>query len=109
MNITTQAQLNIYTACAIATQTQPVTRERLRQVTGLTDRMVRKEIERLRDNGIRICYGKSGGYWTAKTEAEYKDFRKAYASRFYKGLWTLANMDRATDGQVEMPSYGNND
>ena len=102
MKITTQAQLNIYNACAKATREQPATRKRLMEVTGFTDRMVRKEIERLRDNGVRICYGKSGGYWLAKSESEYKDFRKSYASRFYRGLHTLAKMDRATDGQMEL-------
>lgn len=102
MKITTQAQLNIYTACAIATKENPATRKRLMEATGFTDRMVRKEIEHLRDNGVRICSSESGGYWLAKSESEYKEFRKNYASRFYRGLRTLAKMDGSTEGQIEL-------
>ena len=103
MKITTQAQLNIYTACAIATKGNPATRKRLMEVTGFTDRMVRKEIERMRKNGIRICSRNSNaGYWLCQSEAEYKDFRRSYASRLYEGLKTLSAMDRSTEGQIEL-------
>ena len=103
MNIKTQAQLNIYKICSAATKENPATRERLTVATGMPDRMVRKEIERMRKNGIRICSRSSkAGYWLAKSEAEYRNFRTDYASRLYEGLRTLSSMDRATEGQIGM-------
>lgn len=103
MNIKTQAQLNIYKICSAATKENPATRERLMAATGMPDRMVRKEIERMRKNGIRICSRNSNaGYWLCQSEAEYKDFRRSYASRLYEGLRTLSSMDRATEGQIEL-------
>jgi len=103
MKITTQAQLSIYTACVHADKEHPATREQLRRVTGMPDRTVRKEIELLRKKGIRICSttGKAG-YWLAKTEAEYKDFRRNYGSRLWEGIRTLRAMDNATEGQMEL-------
>ena len=103
MNIKTQAQLNIYKICSAATKENPATRERLMTATGMPDRMVRKEIERMRKNGIRICSRNSNaGYWLCQSEAEYKDFRRSYASRLYEGLKTLSAMDRSTEGQIGM-------
>jgi len=103
MKIVSQAQFNIYKLCAAATKENPATRERLTVATGMPDRMVRKEIERMRKNGIRICSRNSNaGYWLCQSEAEYKDFRRSYASRLYEGLKTLSAMDRATEGQIEL-------
>lgn len=103
MKIVSQAQLNIYKLCEAATKENPATRERLTVATGMPDRMVRKEIERMRKNGIRICSRNSNaGYWLCQSEAEYKDFRRSYASRLYEGLKTLSAMDRATEGQIEL-------
>jgi len=103
MKIQTRAQLNVYTACVHADKDHPATRQQLIAVSGLSDRVVRKEIEYLRKQGIRICStNNTAGYWLAKTEAEYKDFRRSYASRLYEGLRTLSSMDRATEGQIEL-------
>ena len=103
MKIQTQAQLNIYKICSAATKENPATRERLMTATGMPDRTVRKEIELLRKNGLRICSttGKAE-YWLAKTEAEYKDFRRNYGSRLWEGMRTLQAMDNATEGQMEL-------
>jgi len=103
MKIVSQAQFNIYKLCEEATMENPATRERLTVATGMPDRMVRKEIERMRKNGIRICStNRKAGYWLAKSETEYRNFRTDYASRLYEGLRTLSSMDRATEGQIEL-------
>lgn len=94
----TQAQLNIYKACRDATKEHPATREHLHSVTGMPDRQVRREIEILRKEGIRIC--SSTGYWIAKTDEEYRDFAKNYGAHAFEIIRTLKRMDEATPGQI---------
>jgi hypothetical protein len=73
------------------------------RATGMPDRRVRKEIELLRKDGYRICSNSARpGYWLAKTEAEYKDFRRNYGSRLWEGIRTLRAMDNAAEGQMEL-------
>ena len=97
---TSQRQLNIYRICRNATKENPATREYLCRFTGLTDRQVRREIESLRKEGIRIC--SSTGYWIAKTDEEYRDFAKNYGSHAWEIIRTLNKMDNATPGQIGM-------
>lgn len=99
----TQAMLNILALCRQADKDNPVTRERLMRATGMPDRRVRREIEALRKEGYRICSNSArAGYWLAKTEAEYKDFRRNYGSRLWEGIRTLRAMDGSTEGQMEL-------
>ena len=92
MNIKTQAQLNIYKICSAATKKIRLQGERLMTATGMPDRMVRK-IERMRKNGTASAPRTVRPDTALSIGAEYKDFRRSYASRLYEGLKTLSAMD----------------
>ena len=99
----TTAKNNIKYLVEMGTRDKPVTREHLEVATGMTDRTNRAIIEDLRKEGVRICStAQKGGYWIARTEKEYKAFRKEYLSGAYKRLETVKKMDNITEGQVEM-------
>ena len=99
----TQAQLNIYKAIKSANTNGPIKRSELMALTGLSDRMVRADIEKLRDEGIRICAtSHDAGYWEAQGEEDYKAFRRYYLSPTYKLFRRVAAMDANTIGQIGM-------
>ena len=82
-----------------ATREHPVTRQVLRQSFG-TDRKCRDMITNIRNNGYRVVTNFStGGYWIAKTEKEYQDFRPKYISYSDKIQFTTDRMDE--NGQVK--------
>lgn len=69
-----------------------------------SDRTARNIIESLRKRGYRIC-SESGrsGYWIAKSDAEYKRFKKEYVSRAVNIFQTVRAMDAGSDlDQVRM-------
>lgn len=76
---------------------KPVKRESICLALNKSDRQVRKEIEELRAKGERICYGKATrrGYYIAKTEEEYLEFRKRYIAYALRQLYLASKMDRA--------------
>lgn len=82
-----------------ATREEPVTRQVLRQTFG-NDRKCRDMITNIRNNGYRVVTNFStGGYWIAKTEKEYQDFRPKYISYSDKIQFTTDRMDE--NGQVK--------
>lgn len=82
-----------------ATREHPVTRQVLRQTFG-NDRKCRDMITNIRNNGYRVVTNFStGGYWIAKTEKEYQDFRPKYISYSDKIQFTMDRMDE--NGQVK--------
>lgn len=57
-------------------------------------------ITNIRNNGYRVVTNFStGGYWIAKTEKEYQDFRPKYISYSDKIQFTTDRMDE--NGQVK--------
>ena len=93
-----EEQIKIYEACKNATKDNPITRADLCHATKMCDRRVRREIEKFRKEGIRIC--SSTGYWIAKTDEEYRDFAKNYGAHAWEIIRTLKRMDEATPGQI---------
>lgn len=82
-----------------ATREHPVTRQVLRQTFG-NNRKCRDMITNIRNNGYRVVTNFStGGYWIAKTEKEYQDFRPKYISYSDKIQFTTDRMDE--NGQVK--------
>lgn len=66
------------------------------------DRTMRSGIESLRKQGYLICHrkGKDGGYYLAKSKAEYEDFRvREYKSRIVSLAATLREMDKSAEVQ----------
>lgn len=81
----------------------PISRADLAQETTLSDREVRRIIERLRNDGIRIAgTSRDKGYYLARTEKDYKDFRRDYLAKAFTMYRTVMAMDEATEGQVEL-------
>lgn len=80
-----------------------ISRAELSRRTKLTDRQVRKTIESLRKKGERICSSShEKGYWYAKTDKEYQDFRTEYIAGAVKRFETVKAMDGKLGGQYEM-------
>ena len=93
----------IYEAIKKANINEPIKRSELMELTGLTDRVVRSEIEKMRDSGIRICAtSHDAGYWEAHSEQEYAAFRRYYLSPTYKLFRRVAAMDANLMGQIGM-------
>jgi len=85
-----------------ATKENPLSRNELSRMFG-SERKARTEIQRLRLQGHRICAVNDGkGYWIAKSESEYKDFRRYYMSYPLTTFRTIKAMDGFTEGQVEL-------
>lgn len=84
-----------------ATREDPITRADLVAYTGFADRQVRKAIDDLRDEGLRIV-STSKGYYIAATEEDYKAFRALYIARVRTMLARLKKMDAFTEGQLEL-------
>lgn len=91
------------------TYENPVEREDLagrmrwrRLIMGKDDRAMRGAIESLRKKGYLICHrkGRDGGYYLARTKAEYEDFRtREYKSRIVSLADTLREMDKSAEKQ----------
>lgn len=79
----------------------PATRRELVFLTKADDRTVRDCILSIRKKGGRVC-SNSGryGYWLAKSDADYREFRKEYVSRIRSLAETLRAMDGIAEGQI---------
>jgi hypothetical protein len=63
-----------------------------------SDRQLRSAIEELRDGGSLVCNMTSGdGYFLARTEEEYRDFKSLYLAHCLSMLATVKQMDRAAE------------
>lgn len=82
---------------------RPLTRSRLKDLTGMKDSRARDIIGRLRDRGVRVV-GSAGtkGYWIAEGESEYLAFRKEYQNKAMTYLSRISAMDSYTEGQTSM-------
>lgn len=75
---------------------EPVTRARLRQVTGLGDRAVREAIERLRNAGVAVVSTSRGaGYRLATSQEEVRAFVGDMRARAVRALRTARKVARA--------------
>ena len=91
----------IYKAIQTADINHPIKRSELMELTGLSDRMVRANVENLRGSGVRICSTPhDSGYWLSGSSEEYINFRKCYLSPEHKKYKTVAAMDRNLPGQI---------
>lgn len=99
----TPTQTDILFRVMTATREYPVDRHELGLLCGKSDRMVRKDIQVMRDMGIRICSNSNGyGYWLAKGETDYKMFRAEMMSRAMAHLKTVSMMDKNCEGQIRL-------
>lgn len=88
---------------AQATKEEPVTRHDLGWILGCRDREVRDYIDTLRDRGHRICMKTvdGGGYWLAKSDSEYEEFKRQYLAYPRTAERRARAMDRGPiEGQV---------
>ena len=94
----TEKEIILVSMLQNATRDKPVTRQILRQTFG-NDRKCRDMIANIRKNGYRVVTNFStGGYWIAKTEKEYREFRPKYVSYALEIQETVEEMDN--EGQV---------
>lgn len=79
-----------------------VTRQELAALSGMKDRDIRREIERLRNNGIPIMSDSTKpGYWVADTQAEKVKTVRELRSRAFKLLKTAKIIEKTMAGQIK--------
>lgn len=82
---------------------KPISRFEIRLKTKLKDRVIRNYIGALRDEGHRVIgTSDENGYWIARTEEEYKEFRRNYTSKAATIMRRANAMDNYCEGQVEL-------
>lgn len=94
-------EILILELCQKATRDKPISNHELSVAIQASGTAVRIVIAALRDKGYRIC-SVSTGYFIAKTEAEYKEFRAYYMGKINKRLKRVYAMDAYTESQTEM-------
>lgn len=89
--------MSVYEEILKGSREHPVKRETICLALNKSDRAVRREIEELRASGERICYGRATkrGYYIAKTEEEYLEFRKRYLAYALRQLYIAGKMDHS--------------
>lgn len=87
-----------------ASKDKPVTRQQIKNTFLVSDRTARAMIEELREQGVRVCgQNDIDGYWIAKTQEEYKRFRRDYMSKAATIFRRVQSMDNQNDeGQVNI-------
>lgn len=90
-------------ALKVSSKHNPLTRAKLKDLTGMKDSRARDVIGRLRDKGYRVV-GSAGtkGYWIAENESEYLAFRREYHDKAITYLSRISAMDNYTEGQTSM-------
>lgn len=84
-----------------ATERKPLCRFEYQLKFGMDERSFRREIEKMRNQGIRVVSSAhSKGYWIAKTDEEYRQFRKETMSRINKLSKMIRLMDANINGQI---------
>ena len=64
----------------------------------ISDRMIRKAAEAIRNNGVRLIDLEDGrGFFIAQTEEEYQEFRSRYGSHAFTLLRTIRAMDKGVN------------
>ena len=73
-----------------------------------SDRQMRVGIENLRNKGVRICNAVDGdGYFIAKTDEEYQQFRLkygAYARSIFRTIKAMDEGKEVMDGEIIEPA-----
>lgn len=65
-----------------ASRDEPVTRQDIRTTFHVTDRVARKMVEQLRDNGYPVIgISSREGYWMARSEKELQVFMRDYTAK----------------------------
>jgi len=101
--IKSQLQLNIYNRCKEADINESIKRAELCQITSLSDRAMRNEIGKMRDNGVRICgTSRDAGYWLARGEDDFNKFLNDYSSPVWTKLRRINAMKSSVIGQIGM-------
>jgi hypothetical protein len=95
--------MELYDLLENATSDKPVCRFEYQLRTGKPERQFRLEVEEMRKQGIRVVSSNGhGGYWIAKSAAEYITFRNQQMSRVKSILETVKAMDGNLLGQEDM-------
>ena len=85
------------------TANHPITRRELCFRANLKDSFVREIIGKLRDKGYRVVgSATTKGYYIARSEKQYKEFREEYYRKAMTYLKRISAMDGQTEGQVAM-------
>ena len=64
----------------------------------ISDRMIRKAAEAIRNEGVRLVDMEDGcGMFIASTEAEYQEFRARYGSHAFTLIRTIRAMDKGVN------------
>ena len=87
--------------CQRATREKPISNYELSVAIQASGTAVRRIIAELRELGYRVC-SVSTGYFVARNEAEYKEFRAYYMAKINKRLKRIYAMDNHVDSQTEM-------
>ena len=94
--------MKLYEMLLEATPARPICRYEVQLKTGMPERTFRLEIEKMRNQGIRVVSSAhSKGYWIAKNNEEYLQFRKEQVSRISKIAKMIRMMDANIDGQID--------
>lgn len=81
---------------------KPKTRQQLAQECGISDRSLRREIKRLRDNGYPICTNsQTGGYWIGNNKESAILARELWSRAIELMTTARAISSGALDGQEE--------
>lgn len=95
---------SLYEEIGTGTKWKPKTREDLCRALRVPDRAVRKGIEELRRQGVRVVsLSDRYGYWL---DDDYLKFRQQMLSKAYTILKTVKVMDESAEGQQEWVQLG---
>jgi predicted ArsR family transcriptional regulator len=84
-----------------ASRERPLDRYEAATELFISEREVRRLIAELREQGVRVCSDSRGrGYWVARDEHDYKQFRAEYVSRATKIFKAVRAMDGVVEGQI---------
>lgn len=85
-----------------ASREKPISRYEI-ELHGMNERTFRREVEKLRNQGYRICSSsQTKGYWLAENEADYRRFASEQVARIRKMSKQLKAMNRNLPGQLKM-------
>ena len=91
----------IKTAINKSTKNSPITRVELCRMTGLSDRIVRRIIADLREEGNWII-NRGNGYYRGRSESDRKYLIADYNSRITKMAKTVRDLESHVRGQINV-------
>jgi biotin operon repressor len=84
-----------------ASSEKPVTEREMTLRLGYPNRTIRRAIERIRHNGVRVITV-TKGYFIAENENQYRAWRASYIHRAVNILGAVRAMDGVAEGQVAL-------